>query len=93
MRLRFLYRHLLTPKIRRGYVGVDSHIASLDRFNELSPQAQTKEGSLEILPIDDASVDVVLGLSVYPLFFPQVGAERELARVLKPGGRLALIQE
>ncbi len=46
-----------------------------------------RHGYMEELPVDDASVDVVISNGVINLTPDKVGAMREVFRVLKPGGR------
>lgn len=55
------------------------------------PNIRYLEGDAQALPCEDASFDVVTCRQA-PHHFPQVGeAAREWARVLKPGGKLLLI--
>ena len=51
---------------------------------------QIREGFFEDLPVDDASVDVVLSNGVVNLAPDKERVFREIARVLRPGGRLYL---
>jgi len=54
------------------------------------PDADLRVGDLETLPFDDASFDAVIGVN--SLFYAQdmAAAMRELARVVRPGGRVVL---
>ena len=47
-------------------------------------------GYAERLPVDDESVDVVISNGVMNLFPDKLAGLREMARVLKPGGRLQI---
>src|SRR5690606_11804815 len=47
-------------------------------------------GEIEALPVADASVDVVLSNCVLNLSTDKPRVWREIARVLKPGGRVAV---
>ena len=51
---------------------------------------QPRLGFLESLPVDDASVDVVISNGVVNLTPDKVQAMREVWRVLKPGGRFQI---
>ena len=51
---------------------------------------ELREGRAESLPVDDASVDVVISNGVVNLTPDKSDAFREIARVLRPGGRLHL---
>ena len=52
--------------------------------------AEFLKGYLEDMPLDDASVDVVISNCVINLSADKPQALREAARVLRPGGRLAV---
>ena len=49
-----------------------------------------REGDIEALPLDDASVDVVISNCVLNLVPDKAKAFGEIARVLRPGGHLAV---
>jgi arsenite methyltransferase len=51
---------------------------------------EVRHGYMEELPVDDASVDVVISNGVINLTPDKVGAMREVYRVLKPGGRFQI---
>ncbi len=51
---------------------------------------ETRRGNLAALPLDDDSVDVVISNGVMNLAPDKTKAVGEIARVLKPGGRLYL---
>jgi SAM-dependent methyltransferase len=80
-------------------IGVDMTGAMLAkaRGNLVAYTAQTglsniefRLGEIESLPVADASVDVVISNCVLNLSPDQPRAWREIARVLKPGGRVAV---
>jgi ubiquinone/menaquinone biosynthesis C-methylase UbiE len=77
---------------RRGHrvVGVDASPEMLARAAAAVPQAALVRGDLERLPLRDGAVDVAvcaLALAHVPTLD---GAVAELARVLRPGGRLVV---
>jgi SAM-dependent methyltransferase len=67
--------------------GVD---AATDTARRLRIEASFMLGSFEDLPLADAAVDVVMSIDAF-LFTPdKPAATAELARVIRPGGRLAM---
>jgi SAM-dependent methyltransferase len=70
--------------------GVDITEAMLDVARKLLPEVTFKQGAFDALPVPDASADVVLcqqGLQFAP---DRPAAVAEMARVLRPGGRIAV---
>jgi ubiquinone/menaquinone biosynthesis C-methylase UbiE len=69
--------------------GIDVNAGMLDVARG-NPQIEWRQGSATEIPFEDASFDVVLcqqGLQYFP---DRAAAVREMARVLVPGGRIAL---
>jgi SAM-dependent methyltransferase len=74
-------------------VGVDMTPAMLERARASAVEAGLvnvafREGLAESLPIADGWADVVISNGVINLVPDKVGAYQEIARVLKPGGRV-----
>lgn len=75
-------------------IGLDLNPAMCRRAQANSDLSGTvfecREGRMEDIPIDDASVDVVISNGVVNLSFQKRKVIQELFRVLKPGGRVAI---
>ena len=76
-------------------IGVDMTPAMLEKARAGAqraglPQVEFREGRLEVLPVPDASVDAVTSNCVINLVPDKSAVFREIARVLKPGGRLVV---
>ena len=79
-----------------GHVyGVDFTVEQLDKARRIADDAglahvEFREGRIEALPLDDASVDCVISNGVINLCPDKKAVFAEAARVLRPGGRLAI---
>lgn len=76
-------------------IGVDMTPEMLARANENAKKmgvdnVDFREGRLEALPVDDASINAVTSNCVINLVPDKAVVFREIARVLKPGGRLVI---
>jgi SAM-dependent methyltransferase len=76
-------------------IGVDmtDEMLSLARRNAADAGAtnvEFRKGTIEALPLDDASVDVVISNCVINLASDKAAVFAEIARVLKPGGRVGV---
>jgi arsenite methyltransferase len=76
-------------------IGVDMTDEMLAKARENASRAglgnvEFRKGYIEALPVDDASVDVVLSNCVINLVPDKAAVYREVARVLRPGGRMAV---
>jgi arsenite methyltransferase len=72
----------MTPEMLRRSSGV---AASLGFDN-----AEFREGVIESVPVDDGWADVVISNGVINLCPDKLGVYREIARVLRPGGRMMI---
>ena len=89
----FLAAQLVGPRGR--VIGVDMTPEMLARARAAAArhgftQVEFREGRLEALPLADASVDAVTSNCVFNLVPDKAALFREVARVLKPGGRLVV---
>jgi arsenite methyltransferase len=76
-------------------VGIDFTLEQLDKARKLAAGAGADhvefiEGRIEDLPLDDASMDCVISNGVINLAPDKHAVFAEAARVLRPGGRLAI---
>ncbi len=76
-------------------IGVDLTPAMIEKARASAKAAgidnlEIRQGHAQALPLDDASVDVVISNGVLNLTTDKVQAFSEIWRVLKPGGRLQL---
>jgi arsenite methyltransferase len=76
-------------------IGVDMTASMIDAARAAAREAglghvDVREGDTEALPVDDASVDVVISNGVLNLTSDKGRAFAEIARILRPGGRLLL---
>jgi len=76
-------------------IGVDMTPAMLAKARENAvrsglTQVEFREGRLEALPVADSSVDAVTSNCVINLVPDKAVVFREIARILKPGGRFAI---
>ncbi|MEZ0340150.1 class I SAM-dependent methyltransferase [Mycobacterium sp. pV006] len=83
---------LTTRLVERGLgvVAVDPIPEMLEVLSSSLPEIPALLGTAEDIPLPDASVDAVLVAQAWHWFDPQ-RAIKEVARVLRPGGRLGLV--
>src|ERR1700730_796476 len=81
----------------------DGHVAGVDQSQEMVEQARARNaiairngrvdlryGLVESLPFDDGSFDKALAINSMQVWPDAVAGLREIRRVMKPGGRIAL---
>jgi SAM-dependent methyltransferase len=78
-----------------GVTGVDMTDAQLDKARRLASRdgftdVTFKKGYIEDIPLETGSVDVVISNGVINLSADKGSVFREIARVLRPGGRMAI---
>jgi ubiquinone/menaquinone biosynthesis C-methylase UbiE len=76
-------------------VGVDMTPAMLEKARTSAAQmgatnVEFREGYAEALPVEDEWADVVISNGVMNLFPDKLAGLQEMARVLRPGGRLQI---
>jgi len=70
--------------------GIDPAEGMIKRARELMPEATFHLGMAEAIPLPDASFDLVLSTVSFHHWSDQLQGLREVARVLRPGGRFIL---
>ena len=88
---------LAAPRVGRTgrVIGVDLTPEMIEQARANAEKAgcanvEFRLGDIESLPLEDASVDLVISNCVLVLVPDKAKAFREIARVLKPGGRIAI---
>jgi SAM-dependent methyltransferase len=78
-------------------VAAESQVTGLDRnegmlavARRLQPKIDWRQGEATALPFADASYDVVMSQFALMYFPDRIAALKEMVRVLRPGGRLAI---
>ena len=86
-----------TGKLTRALVALGHRVTAIEPLPEMlellpavAPGAAALLGNAEVIPVPDAFADVVTSAQAFHWFDPPV-ALPEIARVLGPGGRLALV--
>lgn len=76
-------------------IGIDMTVAMLEKARAAAAElglknTEFREGFIETLPVEDASIDIVISNGVLNLTPDKEAAAREIFRVLKPGGRFQI---
>ena len=76
-------------------IGVDMTAEMLERSRRVATQlgfhnVEFREGLIESVPVDDGWADLVISNGVINLCPDKVGVYREVARILRPGGRMMI---
>jgi ubiquinone/menaquinone biosynthesis C-methylase UbiE len=76
-------------------VGVDMTSQMVERSRHLAKQlgfdnVEFREGYVEKAPVEDGWADVVISNGVFNLCPDKLGVCREVARILRPGGRIMI---
>jgi SAM-dependent methyltransferase len=86
-----------TGKLTRSLVALGHHVVAVEPLDEMRaeleaalPDVPALAGKAEAIPVPDASADVVTSAQAFH-WFDHAVALPEIARVLRPGGRLALV--
>ena len=72
-------------------IGVDPANGMIEMAKRLTPNATFSTGMAEVLPLQDASVELALSTSSFHHWQDQAAGLREIARVLRPGGYFILV--
>jgi SAM-dependent methyltransferase len=86
-----------TGKLTRSLVALGHRVTAIEPLAEMRahiektvPAARVLDGRAESIPLPDGSADVVTSAQAFH-WFDHARALTEIARVLRPGGRLALV--
>ncbi len=85
-----LLRKAMTRWPYARFIGVDPAPGMVDMAQRLLPDAAFRLGTAEEIPLPDASVDLAMSTVSFHHWHDQAAGVREVARVLRPGGRFLL---
>lgn len=82
-----------TAPTLRSFVGRARRLIGVDLvdFVDVPAGIETHRADLARIPLDDESIDVVMSQSVFEHLTEPLAVYRELARALRPGGRLVVL--
>jgi ubiquinone/menaquinone biosynthesis C-methylase UbiE len=84
------YLAALEAELPERIAGIDIAERILETARARVPRADLRQANLESLPFEDAEFDLVLSSQVIEHVLDAPAAARELARVVRPGGRLVI---
>jgi SAM-dependent methyltransferase len=82
-----------TVPVLRKFLGKVERLVGVELvpFTEVPPGIETHNADLGVLPLADASVDLIMSRSVFEHLADPAAVYREFARVLRPGGRVVFL--
>jgi lipopolysaccharide biosynthesis protein/SAM-dependent methyltransferase len=82
------YGSFCIGQVARSVIGIDSNVRAVEfaNANYMNDRVSYKGGSAQSMPIDDASIDVVVSFETLEHFREHHEFAMELRRVLRPGG-------
>jgi SAM-dependent methyltransferase len=82
-----------TVPVLRKYLGRAARLIGVElvEFTDVPEGIETYRADLASIPLPDASVDIVMSRSVFEHLDDPGAVYRELARILKPGGRIVFL--
>jgi SAM-dependent methyltransferase len=82
-----------TVPVLRKYIGRAARLigVELEEFIDVPEGIETYRANLASIPLPNASVDIVMSRSVFEHLDDPAAVYRELARIVKPGGRIVFL--
>ena len=82
-----------TVPVLRKFIGRVKRLIGIElvAFTDVPPSIETFNADLGLLPLPDASVDLIMSRSVFEHLADPAAVYREFARVLRPGGRVVFL--
>ena len=82
-----------TVPVLRGYLGRAARLIGVEivDFTDVPDGIETYNANLGSLPLEDASVDLIMSRSVFEHLSDPASVYREFARILRPGGQVVFL--